>query len=81
MAQGEGSAITGPSSDCCARLGAVETLWDSTDHRRLKLDARTIVKLEEPYHPKSVAGTREGPGTRDARRWIERMLLRGRRQG
>ena len=35
-----------------------------------------LVELEESYHPKSVAGTREGPGIRDARRWIERMLLR-----
>ena len=32
----------------------------------LKLDARTIVKLEEPYHPKPVAGRREGQGIRDA---------------
>ena len=43
----------------------------------LKLDARTIVKLEEPYHPKPVEGTREGPGIRDARRWIERMRYVG----
>jgi hypothetical protein len=31
---------------------------DRTQARR----PRTIVKLEEPYHPKPVAGTREGPG-------------------
>ena len=29
----------------------------------------------------SQAGTREGPGIRDARRWIDRMLFRGRHQG
>ena len=67
----DGGEARDQAGDRGARLGALEALRDRADRRRLeaasprrrgsgfvelKLDARTIARLEEPYRPKEVVG-------------------------